>query len=140
MSRCNATTLRKASRYLSAVYDSALVESGLRATQFAILAELNRNRDRPLLIRELAQTMAMDRSTLGHNLRPLYRDGLVALSVDDDRRGRRVVLTAVGYVKYLEAMPSWEQAQMRFEALFGLKRAEKLRQLAAAVLNVELVH
>jgi DNA-binding MarR family transcriptional regulator len=140
MSRCNATTLRKASRCLSAMYDSALVGSGLRATQFAILAELNRKRDRPLLIRELARTMGMDRSTLGHNLRPLDRAGLVVLAIDDDRRGRRVVLTAAGFIKYMEALPLWEQAQVRFETLFGLKRAEKLRQLAAAVLEVELLH
>lgn len=139
MSRCNATTLRKASRHLSGMYDHALVGSGLRATQFAILAELNRNRDDPLLIRELARNMAMDRSTLGHNLRPLYRDGLVALAVDEDRRGRRVVLTAVGYLKLHQAMPFWEQAQQRFEALFGTDRAELLRQLAAAVLDTDLV-
>ena len=138
MSRCNATTLRKASRYLSGVYDSALAGTGLRATQFAILAELNRHRDHPLLMRELARNMAMDRSTLGHNLRPLYRDGLVALAVDADRRGRRVVLTAVGYVKYQEATPLWERAQQRFEAIFGIRRAEHLRQLASAVLKTDL--
>ena len=139
MSRCNATMLRKASRHLSGMYDNALVGSGLRATQFAILAELNRNRDHPLLIGELARNMAMDRSTLGHNLRPLYRDGLVALAVDEDRRGRRVVLTAVGYLKFRQTMPFWEQAQQRFEALFGSDRAEQLRQLAAAVLDTDRV-
>lgn len=139
MSRCNATTLRKASRHLSGMYDNALIGSGLRATQFAILAELNRNRDHPLLMQQLARKMAMDRSTLGHNLQPLYRDGLVALVVDGDRRGRRVVLTAVGFVKYQETMPRWEGAQRRFEALFGTGRAEQLRRLAAAVLHTDLV-
>src|SRR5215207_6614444 len=137
MSRCNATSLRKASRCLSGMYDSALVSGGLRATQFAILAELNRHRDQPLLIHELASAMAMDRSTFGRNLRPLERDGFIALSMDDDRRGRRVILTARGYLKYSQMVPLWESAQQRFEATFGIARAEQLRELASAITSID---
>ncbi len=137
MSRCNATTLRKASRCLSGMYDSALASGGLRATQFAILGEMNQHRDEPLLIHELARAMAMDRSTLGRNLRPLERDGLIALSLDNDRRGRRVILTARGYLKYSQLVPLWESAQRRFEAIFGTARAEQLRELASAITTID---
>jgi DNA-binding MarR family transcriptional regulator len=140
MSRCNATTLRKASRYLSGIYDTVLAPSGLRATQFAILAELNRNRDKPLLMTELARAMAMDRTTLGRNLRPLERDGFVTLSVDDDRRGRRIILTARGYLKVEEMTPLWERAQQRFESAFGKERAAQLRELATMVLTLGAAH
>ena len=137
MSHCNATTLRKASRCLSGMYDSALASGGLRATQFAILGELNLHRDGPPLIHELARAMAMDRSTLGRNLRPLERDGLIALSLDNDRRGRRVILTARGYLKYSQLVPLWESAQQRFEAIFGTARAEQLRGLASAITTID---
>lgn len=78
-SPCIATAMRKASRRLSQLYDDALAPSGLRTTQYAILSELERRSKRPPTMRELADAMVMDRSALGHNLRPLERDGLIAL-------------------------------------------------------------
>ena len=42
VSPCNATAMRKASRRLTQLYDDALEPCGLRSTQFAILAELDR--------------------------------------------------------------------------------------------------
>ena len=39
-SECYGTALRKASRRVTALYDETLAPSGLRSTQFAILAEI----------------------------------------------------------------------------------------------------
>src|SRR6185369_3655079 len=39
-SECFGTALRKASRRVTALYDETLAPSGLRSTQFAILAEI----------------------------------------------------------------------------------------------------
>ena len=75
--RCNCTALRKASRRMSQFYDSTLVPSGLRSTQFAMLAELDRRADTPPTIRELSEALVMDQSTIGQNLRPLGREGLI---------------------------------------------------------------
>ena len=97
---CNATALRKASRRLSQLYDDALAPSGLRGTQFAILAEVAGRGSDPPTMAELAAALVVDRSALGHNLRPLERDGLVALRTDaQDRRRRHVVLTGRGAAK-----------------------------------------
>ena len=90
---CFATAARKASRRLTQFYDEALEPSGLRSTQYAILAELARSGEPPTLA-ELASTLVSDRSSVGHNLRPLTRDGYVALEPGaEDRRERRIVLT-----------------------------------------------
>jgi DNA-binding MarR family transcriptional regulator len=70
-------------------------------------------------------------------LRPLERDGLIALSLDNDRRGRRVILTARGYLKYSQLVPLWESAQQRFEAIFGTARADQLRGLASAITTID---
>ena len=96
-SPCSATAMRKATRRMTQLYDDALASAGLRSTQYAILEELHRQADAPPTMGDLAETLVLDRSALGHNLRPLERDGLVALVAgDNDRRRRRVVLTTTG--------------------------------------------
>lgn len=76
----------------------------------------------------LAQTLVMDRSALGHLLRPLQERGLVKLSVSrEDRRGRVVMLTAAGKALLPQAHPLWERAQKRFKATFGSEAAARLR-------------
>jgi DNA-binding MarR family transcriptional regulator len=75
---CFAGAARKASRRLTQFYDDALEPCGLRSTQYTILAELARFASPPTLA-ELARALVSDRSAVGHNLRPLIRDGYVAL-------------------------------------------------------------
>src|ERR1700744_4295985 len=94
-SPCNCTALRKASRRVSQLYDSALEPCGLRTTQRAILNHIARI-GAPSL-GELAEALVMDRGALTHNLKPLERDGLVEIGVDpQDRRNRLVTLTMKG--------------------------------------------
>jgi DNA-binding MarR family transcriptional regulator len=96
-SQCSATATRKATRRMTQLYDDALAPAGLRSTQYAIVDELHRKADAPPTLGELAETLVPDRSALGYNLRPLERDGLIALVAGDaDRRLRRVVLTKIG--------------------------------------------
>jgi len=126
-SPCNCTAMRKASRRLSQMYDNALAPTGLKSTQYSILAEIRR-RGEPPTMRELADAMVMDRSTLGHNLGPLERDGLVALAASEtDRRSKHVVLTAQGRVRLAEARRLWQAVQKRFEQRFGVAEAAALR-------------
>lgn len=126
---CIATAMRKASRRLSQLYDAFIAPSGLRSTQFAILSELERQAKRPPTVGELADVLVMDRSALGHTLRPLERDGLLAFGRDtDDRRRRTIILTANGRSALAEAKPLWQQAQARFAALYGKKSMAALRE------------
>lgn len=125
---CNATALRKACRRLTQLYDDALQASGLRSTQFAILVELQQQAPAPPTVAQLAARLVMDRSALGHNLRPLEREGLVSLQEgNEDRRRRHVVLTTQGKAKLREGLRLWEAAQRRFNEVFGEARATQLR-------------
>src|ERR1700675_3066517 len=84
---CTCGSLRKASRRISQFYDTALAPVGIKSTQFSILSEVDRRKlEGPLTMCELATAMVMDRSTLGHNLKPLERDDLVTLRQSDDDR------------------------------------------------------
>jgi DNA-binding MarR family transcriptional regulator len=77
---------------------------------------------------ELAEYLVMDRSTLGHNLRPLLRRGFVALTPDvTDARTRRVALTAKGAATFADAKKRWRKAQQEYETVIGKTAAVALR-------------
>src|ERR1700754_838469 len=110
--QCYATALRKASRRLTALYDEIMAPSGLRSTQYAILGELARGE--VVTINMLARILVVDRSAVGHSLRPLERDGLVRLAKDAaDRRSVHVTLTDKGRQQYDAASVLWRSAQDR---------------------------
>jgi DNA-binding MarR family transcriptional regulator len=126
---CTCGSLRKASRRVSQFYDAALAPVGIKSTQFSILAEVERGSiEGPLSMCELATAMVMDRSTLGHNLRPLERDDLLSLRLTvTDRRKRHVALTRKGKSTLRRARRLWRTAEERFEKTFGKRHAADLR-------------
>jgi DNA-binding MarR family transcriptional regulator len=119
-------------------YDEFLAPAGLRTTQFSILAKLRRLG--PMTINALAAQMVMDRTTLGRNIRPLQRDGLIAVMPGHiDRRSKELRLTQHGAERLRRAVEGWTQAQPRFAAVFGAARAAELRGLLDAVSVSDLV-
>jgi DNA-binding MarR family transcriptional regulator len=134
-SACTCGSLRKASRRISQFYDTALAPVGIKSTQYSILSEVDRGSvGGPVSMCELAAAMVMDRSTLGHNLRPLERDDLVILRLStDDRRKRYVELTKKGKSLLKRARHLWQHAEGRFEKIFGKEPAAELR---AVLLNI----
>lgn len=127
-SPCYCAELRKAARRVSLIYDARLRASGLRTSQFSLLAEIARDRPAPPTINELSDYLVMDRSTLGHNLRPLLRRGFVVLQPDaSDARTRRVILTARGSAKLKATKKLWLKAQQEYEKALGKSEAESLR-------------
>jgi DNA-binding MarR family transcriptional regulator len=125
--RCNCTTLRKASRRVSQLYDTALAPSGLKTTQRAILAQISRSE--PTTVGGLGEALVMDSGALAHTLKPLERDRLVAVETDpDDRRNRLITLTANGRAKLAETDALWAKAQRGFEIAVGRAESEALRK------------
>lgn len=125
---CNISAMKQAARRLSLMYDTLLAPVGLKSTQYGILSELNSRGAALPTVNELAAALVMDRSTLGQNLRPLERDGLVKLLTDPkDRRSRLIALTKQGVAKFNEAARYWRVAQDRFETTFGQEKAAALR-------------
>lgn len=123
---CTNTAVKRASRRLGQLYDAVLAPSGLRSTQCALLTQIRLSHGPTL--RALAEAMAMDLSALGHTLKPLQRDGLVALEADPrDRRAKRVRLTAHGEARLDSALELWRVAQARFDAEFGAEQSAALR-------------
>lgn len=133
---CNCFAVRAAARHVTQVYDQLLAPAGLRTTQFSILAKLKRLG--PLTINVLASYMVMDRTTLGRNILPLERDGLIRIeATTTDRRAKELHLTKAGEKRLQEALKAWSQAQARFETTFGPRRAAELRKMLRAVIASE---
>jgi DNA-binding MarR family transcriptional regulator len=134
---CNCLAARQAARHITQFYDQYLASSGLRTTQFSILAKLRRLG--PMTINRLAAEMVMDRTTLGRNILPLERDGLIAVEQgSSDRRSKELRVTEAGEARFRAGVKGWVQAQRQFEKAFGAKRTADLRALFHAVAATDL--
>ena len=122
---------------MSRYYDFCLAGTGLRSTQFSLLGFLGS--EGPMTMANLANAMTMDRATVGHNLGPLERDGLVEIAISAvDRRAREITVTDRGKALWLAAYPAWQRAQAGFESAFGVHEATDLRELMTRVIAVPL--
>jgi DNA-binding MarR family transcriptional regulator len=134
---CNCFAVRAAARRVTQCYDHFLAPAGLSACQFSILARLKRNG--PLTISELADNMFMDRTTLGRNVLPLERDGLIRIEATvSDRRAKALHLTKAGDKRLQAGLEAWSRAQAQFERSFGVKRAADLRAMLREVVLSDL--
>jgi DNA-binding MarR family transcriptional regulator len=128
---CNCLAVRQAARQVTQFYDQFLAASGLRTTQFSMLAKLRRQG--PMTINTLAADLVMDRTTLGRNILPLERDGLFAVEKGRrDRRSKTLRLTDAGAARFRAATKEWARAQKQFEVAFGAERTVDLRALLHA--------
>jgi len=133
---CNCLAIRQAARHVTQFYDQLFAPVGLRATQYAILSRLKR--DGAMTINALAAGLVMDRTTLGRNILPLQRDGLIeVVAAAADRRRRELRLTALGAEKQRQGSERWAVAQQRFDDVFGGDRAAALRGLLREVVTSE---
>ncbi len=130
---CHCTALRRGARQVTQFYDRHLAPSGLRTSQYAMLVGLRRLG--PISINAFADAMAMDRTTMGRALKPLERDGLLAIGPGPNGRTRALRLTDAGSRRIDEAEPLWRVAQAGFEARYGVEAAADLRSALARVVR-----
>ncbi|MGJ7490582.1 MarR family winged helix-turn-helix transcriptional regulator [Variovorax sp. ZT4R33] len=140
---CTNTSLRRAARRLGQLYDEALSPLDLKATQLALIGQIDRLMvayPQGPTLQELAAQLAIQISALTHALRPLVRDGLVELRQDtDDRRTKHGVLTPLGKARLSEGVLRWSTANKQVELALGSASAAKLRELADQVASDEFL-
>jgi DNA-binding MarR family transcriptional regulator len=125
---CNCAALRRAARRISNFYDSELAPSGLRATQFAILALVSGLEQAS--VNSVAERLGLDRTTAGKNLRPLEKAGLISVSASkNDARQHVISLTKAGAATLKQALPLWRRAQSRFETANGTAKVTQLKTM-----------
>lgn len=126
---CLCLAAQRAARALARRFDEALRPAGLTSGQFSLLMSLNR--PEPPAMGSVASLLAMDRTTLTANLKPLERRGLLEIAMDPkDRRSRRLKLTPEGQAVLQDAVPIWTREHAEAEAVLA---AEDLRTLRAGL-------
>jgi len=121
---CVCNNLRRAARVVTNYYDEMLGPTGLRVSQCTILVVLYLAG--PQTINEIAEKLALDRTTLTRNLKPLTYNGLLTIAPGSDQRTRVVTLTAQGEEALMRVLPLWEQAQAHMVKGIGKARVAKL--------------
>src|SRR3954453_10839700 len=123
---CLCLHLQRAARAVARRFDEALRPLGLTNGQFSLLMSLNR--PEPPTLGAVAALLAMDRTTLTANLKPLERRGLVEVRIDGaDRRSRRLILTQDGRDLLKTALPVWQSQHGVIEKLLAGNDADSLR-------------
>lgn len=132
--RCACTNLRSAARAITQFYDQMLEPSGLRATQYSILAALARAGDMTII--PLADQLVMDRTTLTRNLSRLEKYGWIRIEPGEDLRTRIVHLTDEGRAVLAKALPLWQEAQTRVVGGLGEGQFHVLLGQLSAVVSL----
>jgi DNA-binding MarR family transcriptional regulator len=128
---CACTDLRRVTRKLTSLYDSALAPAEITITQYSVLANIGRAGQ--LSHTALAEKLGMDRTTLTRNLRPLIKARWVAVASGEDRRQHLLQLTTSGKKKLNHTLLLWEKIQSQFVSELGTEPLQELRTLLRRV-------
>jgi DNA-binding MarR family transcriptional regulator len=129
---CLCLHVQRAARALARRFDEVFRPLDLTHGQFSLLMSLNR--PEPPSIGSVAALLAMDRTTLTANLKPLERRGLVKVSVDkEDKRSRQLTITAAGRALLARSFPLWRQTHAAIEQLVTDCRPNDLRSALRAL-------
>jgi DNA-binding MarR family transcriptional regulator len=111
---CLCLHAQRAARALARRFDVALKPTGITSGQFSLLMSLNR--PEPPNLGSVAALLAMDRTTLTANLKPLERSRLVKAATDPtDGRARLLRLTSAGRTVLAKAVPIWRHLHAEIE-------------------------
>ncbi len=128
---CMGLHIRRASRILTNVYDTAFRSIGLEANQFTLLVAIHLFESVP--ITRLAQELFTDQTTMTRNVKLLEKQGLVAITPGKDRRMKLVSLTTEGQTVLKRSLPIWEQVQAELMQHFGEQKWQTLLSLLSEV-------
>lgn len=130
--RCLCFQLQRSARVLARRFDEVFRPFGLTNGQFSLLMSLNR--PSAPRISDVAPLLAMDRTTLTANLKPLERRGFLTINPDpQDRRNRRLALTDAGRAVLVAALPVWRTTLAELEAKLPADAADHLRAALAEI-------
>ncbi len=124
--RCLCLHVQRTARAIARRFDEVLRPFGLTSGQFSLLMALNQP-EAPR-IGDISSILAMDRTTLTANLKPLARRGLVDVQVDPtDRRGRCLQITDAGRDMLVAAVPVWRSTHTEIDRLLPDANPDRLR-------------
>jgi DNA-binding MarR family transcriptional regulator len=137
---CASLNFRRTARAVTRMYDTAMQESGVRSTQFALLVAIAKIQ--PVPMGTLAEVLTIDRTTLTRSLRLLQKERMITISKRSEMRQRFLELTPAGEKALQRSLPLWREAHAKFVAALGkdywLSMRSELERLARLVPDIEL--
>lgn len=131
---CLCALIRKAGRIATRNYDTFLKPTGLKITQYSMLANIARNP--AITVSDLAELLSMDQTTVSRNLRLLEKSGYIHLEGEmTDQRIKRIQISDLGISKMNVARPLWEQAQLEMERVLGRENIEVMMKSVKKLRN-----
>lgn len=132
---CACKNLRMTSRVITQYFDKALQPTGLRITQLALLSDISSCESST--IGQLADILLMDQTTVTRNVEILKKSGFIYVKTgDDDLRKRCITITENGISKLIEALPLWENAQLRIEQGIGKEKYREFLETLSDIQNI----
>ena len=131
---CACSNVRKAARAVTQLFDEVMQPTGLRSTQFTLLVAIALLGE--ATVTKLSEALAMDRTTLARNLKPLESQGLLTIESGADRRRHLVKLTESGIQALAAALPYWEQAQHEVVTRLGQDQWQALQSSLKATMTL----
>ena len=135
-SPCYCLRMRKASLAVSAFYNRILAPSQVTSRQYFLLASIGRLGS--CSVRELADAVELDRSTLSRSLKPLREQGMVADQKVGGAKSSRLELTDQGRAALSEALELWQKAQSSLAEQIGPEGLEALEKTFAALTGLNV--
>lgn len=114
---CFCMRLKRASEELLKLYTKTIAPAGVTPVQYLILLRIHELQSGSL--REIADAIGVDRSTLARTIRPLEKNGLVKDNKPVGARNGVLVLTPEGETVFRNAQALWNEAQDIVAARLG---------------------
>jgi DNA-binding MarR family transcriptional regulator len=121
---CTCFNVRRVARVITQFFEAEAGRQGLRPTQTPILRALRAKNGWTMA--ELSEWLAMERTTLVRNLRPLQRDGLVRARGGGRGVHVELFITEKGRAALARRFPAWRSAQNKVVATLGKERWSQL--------------
>ena len=131
---CYNLAMRKSARIITHFYEERLATVGLKVGQFSILRAVNYTKK--TTNKELQDILVLDQTTLSRAIKPLIRDELLNVSVNEnDLRSKIISLSPKGKKVYQKALPLWQDAQSSLKTKLGNKQIDQILDLSESFLK-----
>ncbi|MEG0259064.1 MAG: MarR family winged helix-turn-helix transcriptional regulator [Lysinibacillus sp.] len=132
---CVCANLRRKTRVVTQLYDNQLQSTGLKVTQYSMLANIDRQKS--VSISKLGEILLLDQTTVTRNVNILKQSGYVTIVRDiQDSRMKVISLTNKGMEKLKEATPIWQDIQRKIINDIGL---EKYKDFYETLKNIQKI-
>ena len=124
---CHCYAIRQLSTKITKIYDEALLESGLKITQYAILKYISNLKNTNL--NKLSISMGYNRTTLGRNIRILERKELIYLDKGKDKRALDIRITKNGLKILNVAAKCWKKINTEITKKLGINKKKMIEEI-----------